>query len=236
MVAPKKSTKKTTIQQKLRDAATAFGMARDELTQELYSTIVPSQKTISKEKAMSRHIIDTRIKVQAEAIMGILEAQKRDGMLWLEAISDAMSEELQGPFDFNTLLNHIYQESKYIGKLSFVRYNLSPVEGEPHSKADDEMLAYMETILFDYYKLEEQEKAYYDVNKMYMAEDGKFFATANRMHQETEDQLAKIISFLYDFTRDSENRPIFDMVDIYMDLQFLRAQIHHAVKNIIIVE
>lgn len=81
MVAPKKSTKKTTIQQKLRDAATAFGMARDELTQELYSTIVPSQKTISKEKAMSRHIIDTRIKVQAEAIMGILEAQKRDGML-----------------------------------------------------------------------------------------------------------------------------------------------------------
>jgi len=151
-------------------------------------------------------------------------------------MSGAMSEELTGPFDFNTLLSNSYQETKYIGKLAFVRHHLMPDDGEKSSEPDQEMLQYMSTLLFDYYKIEEREKAWAEANKYYIAEDGEFFAQAKQNYQETQAQLAKIISFLEDFVKDSKHKPIFDMVDIYMDLEFLRAQIHHKVKDIQIVE
>lgn len=148
-------------------------------------------------------------------------------------MSGAMSEELTGPFDFNTLFTHIYQESKYIGKLAFVRHHLMPDDGESSSGNDQEMLQYMSTLLFDYYKVEEKQMARYEANKYTMTEDGQSFVQAKGHHEEMKSQLAKIISFLEDFTKDSEHKPIFELVDIYMDLEFLRAQIHHAMKDVV---
>ncbi len=107
---------------------------------------------------------------------------------------------------------------------------------EKSSETDQEMSQYMSTLLFDYYNIEEKEKAWFEANKHFMAEDEQFFAQAKQNHQKTQTQLTKIISFLEDFVKDSKHKPIFDMIDIYMDLEFLRAQIHHKVKNIQIIE